>query len=57
MLISGPQGRQLSLSLKINQVDNAEPCYPQDNIVGSYLCDEFVKPILPIVCRKPESIV
>ena len=31
---SSPQGRQQSLSLEINPVDNGEPCYPHDNIVG-----------------------
>ena len=40
-LILNPQGRQQSLSLGINPVDNAEPCYPHDNIVGSHLCDEL----------------
>ena len=28
-------------SLEMNPVDNAGPCYPQDNIVGSHLCDEL----------------
>ena len=56
-LTSSFQGRQQSLSLGINPVDNAEPCYPHDNIVGSHLCDECKKSILPIVCRLPESIL
>ena len=50
-LIWSPQGRQQSLSLGINPIDNAD-----DNIIGSHLCDECTKSILPIVCRKPESI-
>ena len=38
--ILSPQGRQQNLSLGINRVDNAEPSYPHDNIVGSHLCNE-----------------
>ena len=56
-LISNPQSRQQSLSLGINPVDNAEPCCPHDNIVGSHLCDECMKSILPNVCRKTDSIL
>ena len=52
-----PQSRQQSPSLGINPVDNAEPCYPHDNIVGIHLCCECTKPILPIVCHMPESIL
>ena len=51
-----PQDHQQSLSLETNPVDTAEPCDPHDNIVGSHLCDECLKYILPIVCRMPESI-
>ena len=54
-LILIPQGRKQSLSLGINPVDNAESCHPHDKIVGSHLCDECTKLILPNVCRKPES--
>ena len=56
-LISSPQGRQQSLSLEINPVDNAEPCYPHDNIVGVHLCDEHKKWILLVVCHMPESML
>ena len=42
-LILSPQGRQQSLSLEINPVCNAEPCFPHDNIVGSHLCGECMK--------------
>ena len=56
-LILSPQGHQQNLSLGINPIDNAEPCYPHDNIVGSRLCDECLKLILPNVSRKPESIL
>ena len=30
-----PQGRQQNLSLGTNSIDNAEPCYPHDNTVGT----------------------
>ena len=40
-LILDPQSRQQSLGLGINPVDNAEPCYPHDNIVGIHLCDAW----------------
>ena len=56
-LISNPHGRQQSLSLGINTVDNDMPCYPQDNIVGSHLSDECTKSILPNVCRKSRSFL
>ena len=42
---------------KSESSDNAEPCYPHDNIVGIHLCDECMKSILQIVCRMPESIL
>ena len=54
-LTSSPQGRQQSLSLEINPADNAEQCNPHDTIVGSHLCDECMKSILPSVCHKLES--
>ena len=56
-LLSSLQGGQQSLSLEINPVDNAEPCYPHDHVVGIHLRDECMKSVLPIVCRKPESIL
>ena len=40
-LILNPQGHQQHLSLGINPVDNAEPCCPHDNIVGSLSCDGY----------------
>ena len=55
-LILSPQGRQQKLRLGINPFDNAEPCYPHDNIVGSHLCDDWIKFILPNVCHKLVSI-
>ena len=42
-LILTPQGRQQNLSLGINPIDNAGPCYPHDSIVGGHLCDECMK--------------
>ena len=39
-LIWSLQGPQQSLSLGINPIDNAEPCFPRDNIVGDHSCDE-----------------
>ena len=41
--VLGPQGRQKNLSLGINPIDNAELCYPHDNVASSHLCDECVK--------------
>ena len=41
-----------NLNLGKNQIDNAEPCFPHDNIAGSHLCA-----ILPVVCHMPESIL
>ena len=34
---------QQSLSLGMTPIDNAVPCYPHDNIVGSLECDECMK--------------
>ena len=37
-----------------NRVDNAEPCYPHDNIVGGHLCDEgmnLAKPLSPLLVQ------
>ena len=45
------QSRQQNLSLGINQVYNAEPCYPHENIVGSHLCHECMKLIWPNVSQ------
>ena len=36
------EGHQQNLSLGMNPIDNAEPCYPHDNMVGSQ-CDECMK--------------
>ena len=33
-------GLQQNLSLGINPIDNAEPCFSHDKIVGSHLCGE-----------------
>ena len=46
-----------SESWKKNPVDNAEPWYPHDNIVGIRLRDEWMKSILTVVCRMPDSIL
>ena len=35
-----PQGLQQNLSLEINPIDHAEPCFTHYNIVGDRLCDE-----------------
>ena len=51
-LILSPQIRQQNLSLEINPIDNAEPCYPQNNTAGNHLCDECTISILPHVCPK-----
>ena len=45
-----------SLSAGINPIDNAEPCYLHDNIVGRHLCDECMKLFWPNVFHKLESI-
>ena len=34
-----PHDRQQNLSLGVNPIENAEPCFPHDNIVGSHLCE------------------
>ena len=39
-LIKSLQDRQQSLSLGTNPIDNDEPCFPHDNIVGDHSCDE-----------------
>ena len=46
-LILGLQGPQQSLSLGINTICIAEPCFPHSNIVGIRLCDECKTLILP----------
>ena len=56
-LILSPQGRQRNLSLGMNPIDNAEPCYTHDNVVGRHLCGECGKSILSIACRKLRSIL
>ena len=56
-LILSLQGRQQSLSLGINPVDNAVPCDPHDNIIGSRLCDECVLSIDLNIFRNVESIL
>ena len=55
--ILNPQDYAQSLSLEINPIDNAEPCYRRENIVGSHLCGECMKSFLPIVCHMPASIL
>ena len=47
---------QQSLSLGKNPFDNAEPCYPQNNIAGSHLCDECGRSSVPIVGHMLMSI-
>ena len=37
----------LESSKSINPIDNAEACFPHDNVVGDHLCDECKKPALP----------
>ena len=54
-IVNIPNLRQ-SLSLGMNPIDNAEPCYPQNNIVGSHLCDECKKSNVLSVCHKLLSI-
>ena len=56
-LILNPQGHQQSLSLGINPIDNAEPCHPHDNIVGSHLCNECKKSTELNVCHELLSIL
>ena len=55
-LILRPPGRRQNLSLGINPIEIAEPCYPHDNIVDSHLCGECKKLIWPIVCGRLVSI-
>ena len=55
-LIQSLQDLQQILSLGINRNDNVVPCFSHDNIVGSLLCDECMKLILPNVFHKLESI-
>ena len=55
-LISNSQGLQQNLSLGKNPIDNAEPCYTHDNIVGSQMCDDCAKSNLQTVCHKLLSI-
>ena len=47
-LILNPQSPQQNLSLGINPIDNAEPCYPHDNIVSSHSCGEYRRFSVPI---------
>ena len=54
---SSSQGLQENLSRETKPVDNAKQCCPHDKIVGSHLCDECMKSILPIVCHMPESML
>ena len=54
--LSSPQSHQQNLSLGTDPIDNAEPCYTHDNIVGSHLCDECMKSILLSVGHKLLSI-
>ena len=42
---------------KSDPIDNAEPCYPHDNTVGSQLCDECLKSNELSVCHKLLFIV
>ena len=44
------------ICLEINPIDNAEPCYPDDNIAGHHLCEGCMISILPNVCQKLVSI-
>ena len=55
-LILSLRGRQQNLSLGLNPVDNAEPCFPHDTIVGSHLCGECVKSNEPDAGHKLLSI-
>ena len=55
-LVLSRQGRQQSLSLGPNPIDNAVPCYPHDNIAGSLLCDECRTSFLPTVGHTLVSI-
>ena len=57
MLTLSPQGRLQHQNLEINTIDNAEPCFPHDNIVGDHLCVECRKSKEPSVCHKLVSIL
>ena len=57
MLTLSPQGRLQHQNLEINPIDNAEPCFPHDNIVGDHLCVECRKSKEPSVCHKLRSIL
>ena len=54
-LISNPRGHQHSLSLGTDQVCNAVPCLPHDNIVGNRLYVGCRKSILLVVCHNADS--
>ena len=56
-LIVSPQGHQQNLSLGTDPIDNAEPCFPHDNIVGSHLCDECMTSNELSGCHKLPSIL
>ena len=56
-LILSPQSRQQNVGFGINPIDNAEPCFPHDNVVGSHLCDECMKSNEQAFCHKSESIL
>ena len=56
-LILSPQGRQQNLSLGINPIDNAELCYPHDNIARRHLCDECKRSSVPIIGHTLLSIL
>ena len=43
MLMLSPQGLEQNVSHEINPIDSAEPCVPDDNIVGDRVCDECMK--------------
>ena len=47
---------QQNVSLGIDPIDNAEPCYSHDNIAGSHLCGECMKSNELNVCRNLLSI-
>ena len=56
-VVLSPQGLQQNLSLATNLIDNVVLHFPHDNIDGSFLHDECVKLVLPIVCHKLVSIL
>ena len=55
-LILNLQGHWQNLSLGINPIDNAEPCFLYDKVAGSHLCDECMKSNEPRVSHKLPSI-